>query len=119
MAAGETRVPDPLSLQSVGQMFLGLLVVIGLILILAWLVRRTNFVPGSSSRMRVVASLPLGPRERAVLIQCGEKQLLLGVSNGSVQLLAQFDELVILSSEAVPNEFATRLAEMLRSSKGG
>jgi len=64
--------------------------------------------------MRVVASLALSARERAVLVQCGDKQLLLGVAPGSVQLLAQFDEAVIEPGSAPKGEFANRLAQILQ-----
>jgi len=117
--AEQARVADPLSLESVSQMLLGLLLVVCLILLLAWVFRRANFVPGQSSGMRVIASLPLGARERAVLVQCGEKQLLLGVASGSVQLLAQFDEPVIEPSASGTNEFAAKLAQLLQARKGG
>lgn len=118
VGAEQTRVADPLSLESVSQMLLGLLLVVCLIFLLAWVFRRANFVPGQASGMRVIASLPLGARERAVLVQCGDKQLLLGVSSGSVQLLAQFDEPVIEPSAAGTSEFATKLAQLLQARKG-
>lgn len=116
--AEQPRVADPVSLESVSQMLLGLLLVVCLIFLLAWVFRRANFVPGQASGMRVIASLPLGARERAVLVQCGDKQLLLGVSQGSVRLLAQFDEPVIEPASAGSNEFATKLAQLLQARKG-
>lgn len=118
LSAEQSRVAEPLSFESVSQMMLGLLLVVGLIFFLAWVFRRANFVPGQTTGMRVIASLPLGARERAVLVQCGEKQLLLGVSAGSVQLLAQFDEPVIEPGKAAPSEFATKLAQLIQSRKG-
>jgi len=48
------------------------------------------------------------------LVQCGDKQLLLGVAPGSVQLLAQFDEAVIEPGSAPKGEFANRLAQILQ-----
>jgi len=116
--AAETKVPDPISFESVSQLLLGLLLVVSLIFALAWAFRRANFVPGQGSGMRVVASLALGARERAVLVQCGEKQLLLGVSQGSVNLLAQFDEPVIDPQAAPSGDFANKLAQMLQQRKG-
>lgn len=118
LAAAETKVPDPISFESVSQLLLGLLLVVSLIFALAWAFRRANFVPGQVGGMRVVASLALGARERAVLVQCGEKQLLLGVSQGSVTLLAQFDEPVIDPQAAPSGDFANKLAQMLQQRKG-
>lgn len=115
--AADTKVPDPISFQSVSQLLLGLLLVVSLIFALAWAFRRANFVPGQGSGMRVIASLALGTRERAVLVQCGDKQLLLGVASGSVTLLAQFDEPVIESNALPKGEFANRLAQILQQTK--
>ena len=116
--AAETKVPDPISFESVSQLLLGLLLVVSLIFALAWAFRRANFVPGQGGGMRVVASLALGARERAVLVQCGDKQLLLGVSQGSVTLLAQFDESVIDPQTAPSSDFANKLAQILQQRKG-
>lgn len=115
--AAEVRAPDPISIASVSQLLLGLLLVVGLIFFLAWVFRRANLVPGQSAGMRVVASVALGPRERAVLVQCGDKQLLLGVASGSVNLLAQFDEPVITPGVAAQGEFAQKLAQLLHQRK--
>lgn len=115
--AAEVRAPDPISFESVSQLLLGLLLVVGLIFILAWVFRRANFVPGQNSGMRVVASIALGAKERAVLVQCGDKQMLLGVAAGSVNLLAQFDEPVIQPSASAQGEFAQKLAQMLQQRK--
>lgn len=116
--AAETKVPDPLSFQSVSQLLLGLLLVVSLIFILAWAFRRANFVPGQGSGMRVIASIGLGARERAVLVQCGDKQMLLGVASGSVTLLAQFDEPVLDPKAAPSGDFAGKLAQILQQRKG-
>lgn len=118
LAAADARLPDPLSFESVSQLMFGLLLVIALIFLLAWVFKRANVLPGQHSGMKVVASLPLGARERAVLVQCGDKQLLLGVAPGSVQLLAQFDEPVILPGPHSSGEFATKLAHFLQQRKG-
>jgi len=73
--------------------FMALLLVLGLILGLAWLLRR---LPGAGFRpadgLRVVSSLPLGAKERAVVIEVGGRQLLLGVSAGGVALLHALPE---------------------------
>lgn len=119
LSAADTKAPDPISFASVSQLLLGLLLVVSLIFALAWAFRRANLVPGQGSGMRVIASLALGARERAVLVQCGDKQLLLGVAPGSVQLLAQYDEPVIDPAQAPSGDFANKLAQMLQQRKGG
>jgi len=75
------------------QSFVGLIIVIGLILILAMLFRRFGDTGmGAPGNMKVLGGLSVGQRERLVLVQVGTKQLLVGVSPGSVNQLMVFDE---------------------------
>lgn len=72
---------------------IGLAVVLALIVGLGWLVRRMGNVAGSAAgRMRVLGGVSVGNRERVVLLQVGETQLLLGVAPGRVQTLHVLDE---------------------------
>ncbi len=101
--------------------FFALLLVLGLILGLAWLLKR---MPGSGLRpaegLRVVASLPLGTKERAVVVEVGGRQLLLGVSAGGVSLLQELPEpLPPAEAPRLPNlkelpNFAQLLSQRLR-----
>lgn len=96
---------------------LALLLVVGLIVALAWLLRRSGLAPlGAGGAGRVLASLPLGGRERAVLIEIGGQQLLLGVAAGQVNLLVRFEQPVVEAPPA-PGEFAARLKQWLEAGK--
>jgi len=106
-------LPDPLSWGALMQLGLGLVLVVGLILLLAWLVRRVNGVAVAGQGMKVLAAIPLGQRERAVLVQVGEQQMLLGVAPGRVNLLARFEEPVVDSAEVRGAAFAERLQQVL------
>jgi flagellar protein FliO/FliZ len=66
-----------------------LLVVLAAVLAAAWLARRMRVIGGggSSSSLELLAQLPLGTRERAVLVRVGDRQLLLGVAAGNVRTL--------------------------------
>jgi flagellar protein FliO/FliZ len=90
IAAAGNALPQGPSLLSV---VTALAVVIGLILLAAWLLRR---LPGAGLRampgLRVVASLAIGPRERVVLVDVGGQQLLLGVTAQNVNLLHTLSE---------------------------
>ena len=78
----------PLSASSASEISLGLVLVIGAIALCAWLVRRVfRMAPGVSRHLKVVAGLPMGTRERIVLLQVGDTQLLVGVSPGRIQTL--------------------------------
>lgn len=95
-------VADPFSAASVAQLVLGLLFVIGLILLLAWLAKRTLNLTQNTRQIRMIAGLPLGAREKVVLIEVGKEQMLLGVAPGRVNLLTRFDEPVVDSDAAEP-----------------
>lgn len=67
---------------------LALIVVLGVVLAAAWLARRARAGRGAdSASLEILAQLPLGARERAVLIRVGERQLLIGVAAGNVRTL--------------------------------
>ncbi|EXJ09329.1 flagellar biosynthetic protein FliO [Nitrincola nitratireducens] len=108
---------EPLTFSAIVQMLLGLLLVIAVIFILAAIMRRVALIPGQHKKLRVVAALSLGQKERVVLVQVGEEQLLLGVSQGQVTLLKSFDEPVIELS--VPSdEFGSRLKSIIDAQRG-
>ena len=98
-----------------GQMLLGLLLVIGLIFMLAWLLRRVQQIgPRSNQVIKLLASQALGPRERLVLVQVGNEQVLLGLSAGRITPLHVMKEPVHLAdAEPATPEFAQRLMELL------
>jgi flagellar protein FliO/FliZ len=98
-----------------GQMLLGLLLVIGLIFMLAWLLRRVQSIgPRGAQVIKVLASQALGPRDRLVLVQVGTEQVLLGLSAGRITPLHVLKDPVHLpDSEPASTEFAQRLMELL------
>lgn len=102
------------SLGALGGSLLALLMVVGLILLLAWLLRK---LPGGALRahrdLRVVAQLSIGVRERVVVVAVGNRQLLLGVTAESVNLLMQLDEPL---SEAAPADFRALLRRTQKES---
>jgi flagellar protein FliO/FliZ len=69
-------------------MFLALALVLGLLGASAWLARRTGLAPrNAGNALRVVSQLALGPRERVVLVEAGDRWFLLGVGAGGVRRL--------------------------------
>ncbi len=86
VAIGVTR--SPVSKSTLIEAVVGLVVVIGLILVLGWGVKKLIRMPLSGKgSISVLGGVSLGHREKAVLLQVGETQLLVGVAPGRVQTL--------------------------------
>lgn len=98
-----------------GQLLLGLLLVIGLIFLLAWLLRRVQQLnPKGGQVIKLLSSQALGPRDRLVLVQVGNEQILLGLSAGRITPLHVLKEPVHLAdAEQATPEFAQRLMELM------
>jgi len=70
-------------------MILSLLMVLALIFISATVLRRFNLTQQSSNQFKVIASLSLGTKEKVVVVQIGEQQLVLGVCPQQISLLKE------------------------------
>ncbi|MDP9781326.1 flagellar biosynthetic protein FliO [Pseudomonas fluorescens] len=98
------------------QLVLGLLLVLGLIFFLAWMLRRVQQAgpAGKGQVIDIIGSRALGPRDRLVLVQVGNEQILLGLSPGTITALHVLKEPVqVPSTEQASPEFAQRLMELL------
>ena len=98
------------------QLVFGLLLVLGLIFLLAWLLRRVQQAgpAGKGQVIGIVGSRALGPRDRLMLVQVGNEQILLGLSPGNITALHVLKEPVQVPGTEKPTpEFAQRLLEML------
>ena len=97
----ETKAPAVAnSPMVIAQVLIGLAVVTALIFVFAWLAKRIGyggFMP--QKNMRVISCLMLGHREKAVLVQVGKTQMLLGVAPGRVSMLHAFEHPVIDTGE--------------------
>ncbi len=68
--------------------------------------------------IELVGSRVLGPRDRLVLVQVGNEQILLGLTPGTITPLHVLKEPVkVTSGEPATPEFAQRLMELLGKDK--
>ncbi len=111
------RMAEPISPGAVLQMLLGLALVLLVIFGLGWLLRRVSVLPGQHPKLKIVASLALSNRERVVLVQVGDEQVLLGVAQGQVSLIKSFDEPVIEPVVRGSSEFSKRLQQALKKER--
>jgi len=71
---------------------LGLIVVLILFFACVWFMKKMGALPvNAKDGMKVVSGLSLGMREKLVLVQVGEKQLLLGITPGRIEKLMELE----------------------------
>jgi flagellar protein FliO/FliZ len=93
-AAPDTTAPvAPSDAGSLGEVTLALALVLAAIFGAAWLLRRVRgFGKPQGTALDILADLPVGTKERAVLIRVGARQILIGVAPGRVNTLHVLDE---------------------------
>ena len=90
-------------LQVIGSFVVVILLLIGVLVLL----RRFNGVSSQmSGNMRVISSVGVGQRERVVLVQVGEEQILVGVGPGNVRKIHAFNEPVVEPSASSTPSFS-------------
>lgn len=119
--AGAAEIAPGVQGQAIVRILVALLAIVGLILAGGWLLRRhAGGRATASGQMRVLGALPVGQRERVVLVQIGQTQLLLGVAPGRVQTLHVLETPVAGVGEAATparGSFAARLRRAMQSTE--
>jgi flagellar protein FliO/FliZ len=87
-APGSIGQPTAPGVGGLGQVTLALLIVLGAVFVVAWIVKRMRgFGNRVGNAIDVIADIPLGQKERAVLLKVGKTQILIGVAPGQVNTL--------------------------------
>ena len=86
-------------------------IVVAVILVLGWLYSRSRFIGGGGSdAITIVATRALGPKERLLVIEVADQQLLVGMTATADQTLHVFHKPVCGPAEAgSPVGFGSRL----------
>lgn len=97
-------------------MGVSMLVVVAAILVLGWFYSRSRFAgTGASDAIAIIASRALGPKERLLVVEVAEQQLLIGMTSTAVQTLHVFDKPIRIDDSAPVNSgFAVRLRSALK-----
>lgn len=96
-----------------------LLVVLAAIFGVAWLARRVRGLGNRvGNAIDVLAEVPLGPKERAVLLKVGSEQILIGVAPGRVSSLHVLREPVEAAKSPAAAPAATSFGALLKRSLG-
>lgn len=84
----DTPVLEPLSTPYLFKLTGGLLLVVVVIFVFAWLVKKFNLNHQSQNGLiKIIAGLSIGTRDRIVLLQVGEEQILVGLTPGRIEKL--------------------------------
>lgn len=67
------------------QMIAGLFAVLAVLLIALFLLKRMKLVSFNKTNVvKLIGGINLGPREKLILVECGNQQILVGVTNQSI-----------------------------------
>lgn len=116
-AATNTTQPSITETSSAGmvQWFASSFLVLFLIIGLAWALKKTRLVPNLGREdFKVIYTLPVGVKEKLLVVQTGSEQLLLGVTAQNISFLSKIDP--PLTTQPQPSAFANQLARFLNKS---
>jgi len=117
--AEEIVAIEPLSPSYLIKLTGGLMLVVAVIFALAWMVKRLNLTQHSQNGLlRIVAGLTVSSKDRIVLVQVGEEQILLGLSPGRIEKLHTLADPVRIEEE--PGQitpFADKLNSLMSKGK--
>ena len=76
------------------QMIITLVVIIAVILFISFILKRTVLFRNKigNNKLRVISSLPVGTKERVVLLEAQNKKMLVGITGSTINLLHVFKD---------------------------
>ncbi len=99
-----------------GQIMLSLILVLLIIFLAAWMLRRYSRFPGvADGNLKVIGALSVGQRERILLLQVGKEQIVVGVTSSKITTLHRLEEAVEVKDNApISSQFSKRLQDALK-----
>jgi flagellar protein FliO/FliZ len=119
-AAATQAAPADLDVGGMLRVCASLGVVIALILGAGWLLRRLQGGVARGGHLRAIESVAVGMKERVVLVQAGQKQILVGVAPGNVRTLHVFDTPIVdtkVADAQTPNAAFRSVLSQFRGAK--
>ncbi len=94
------KMPDVMGAGNIFQVLAGLFVVLMMILGAGWMMKRFGGLGGvSNDNLKIVAGISVGQREKIVVVQVGEIQILVGIAPGNIQTLHVLESTINSDSE--------------------
>ena len=98
------------------QMILGLMLIVAFIFAISWLIKRVGGLnPNSSNDLKVVAGLSVGQREKIIVVQVVNEQLLVGVTQSNIQLLSKLDTPLEVTNSVTLSNFQEKFQSAVKS----
>ncbi|HWZ49058.1 MAG TPA: flagellar biosynthetic protein FliO [Herbaspirillum sp.] len=114
--------PVPSAGSSSLSMLFGLALVLGLIVCLAWLFKRSGLAPAmnASAAAKVVGGVSVGNRERIVVVEVGDQWIVVGVAPGRVTALSTMSkqESVPVNTPPLAKNFASWMKQTIEKRNG-
>jgi flagellar protein FliO/FliZ len=102
-----TQPVEVSNVATLANMIGGLIAVLALIFLLAYIVKRLKLVPSNGGIIKTIAVTPIGQREKVVLVEVNGQQYLLGVTSQQINLIDKLANPV----EVPVSSFASRLKQ--------
>ena len=97
------------------KVFVALCFIVGLIFACAWVIRRMSGGVGLNQKhIQILSVMPLGTREKLMIIRAADEYLLIGVTAQGIQTLHRFDGPIDLANPTQSSPFADRLKGLLK-----
>lgn len=112
------KVASSVSYTHVLSWSIGLIFVLALFFVCVWLMKKMGTMPGNTQdNMKIIGGLSLGMREKLVLVQIGNKQMVLAVTPGRInKLLVLEDEDKIVQQSKTEGDFSFKLKQIMSGS---
>ena len=95
-----------------GKMAVSLLIVVAIVIALGWTFKKLTLRLPGSRHIKIISTMPLGPKEKLLVIEVQGKQRVLGDTAHSINLLFELEN--SLPEEKLASDFHTQLQSLLK-----
>jgi flagellar protein FliO/FliZ len=120
VAEESKKIAEPISATNILQIFFWLAIVVSIIVFLTWMLKKFSGVNTNlSGTIKLVAGIHVGQREKLALVQVGQKQILIGITQSKITKLHVMEENVEISEQKMntTGTFAEKLRQAMNKGK--
>jgi flagellar protein FliO/FliZ len=119
-SANQIPSVDEVSSSYISRIVIGLVLILVLIFLLAWVMKKMQLTPQSGQQLiKIISAISVGHRDRIALIQVGDEQILVGLTPGRIHKLHELKSAVDIShdEDMAPGQFAEKLSRLMNRNK--